>query len=109
SRRRVFQEQCHGLSRQGKPCLCARRACASLQAPSFTLLELIVVILIITILAGLIAPRVLDTSLRRAEAEAGDVSRLLSAAAQKDALTPRTLAIAWDGQTRRLELLHQQY
>lgn len=85
----------------------ARKAAADV-VPAFTLIELIVVILILTILAGLVAPRALDTDRRRAEAEADAVARLLSAAAEKDALTPRTLAIAWDKQARRLELLFRQ-
>ncbi len=110
--RRCFERRSRAasLGTYKRPLTSARlRGPASTQHAAFTLIELIVVILIVTVLAGLIVPRVLDTSLRRAEAEAHDVARLLSAAAQKDALTPRTLAIAWNAQTRQFELLVQQH
>jgi len=76
---------------------------------AFTLIELIVVVLIVTILAGLIAPRVLDSARRQAEAEAESVARVISAAAQKDALSPRTVGVSYDGESHRLEVVVLEY
>jgi type II secretory pathway pseudopilin PulG len=76
--------------------------------PAFTLLELILVVVIIAVLAGAIAPRITGTDTRRAEQEAGQVQALLTAAAQRDAHSTEPLAITFDGADGRLALTVQR-
>lgn len=60
---------------------------------AFTLLEIIVVIVIISILAGAIVPRMLNVGRRQAELEAKAVQRLLSVAAEKSDVWNQPVAI----------------
>lgn len=59
----------------------------SLTVRAFTLVEMIVVIIILAVLASVIAPRLSGQSERAAEGEAAAVQRLLTAAAERAALT----------------------
>ncbi|MFM9959474.1 MAG: prepilin-type N-terminal cleavage/methylation domain-containing protein [Phycisphaerales bacterium] len=52
---------------------------------AFTLVELIVVIVLLGVVAGLAAPRLLSTGARRAEANMREVADLLGVAARRDA------------------------
>lgn len=64
--------------------------------PAFTLIELIVVMILIGIVAGTVAPRMAGMSRRRAQAEAQDVADLLQSAAQRQGVSRRGCAIDWD-------------
>ncbi len=63
---------------------------------AFTLIELIVVIIILTVAASLIVPRLVATPGRGAERNALALAELLSAVGTRDALTSENLAIAFD-------------
>lgn len=74
---------------------------------AFTLVELIVVILLIALAAGLAAPRLFGGEGRRVAARAEAAAEVLSAAARRDALLSRPVAIAFnreDGVLRVLSL-----
>lgn len=53
-------------------------------ARAFTLIELIVVIVVLSVVAGIAAPRLLNSSSRRAQSEVRQIAELLSAAARRD-------------------------
>lgn len=72
---------------------------------AFTLVEIIAVLIIISILAGVIAPRIIGGSARQVEVEARAVQALLSAFAERDALGSQGLAVQYDDQTHRMQLL----
>lgn len=73
--------------------------------PSMTIIEVIVVIILIALLAGLVAPRLGNVALRRAENEANAVLGILTSVAQRDAMTSQAYAIAYDAATSRFALL----
>ncbi len=81
---------------------------ASNVRPAFTLIELVVVIVLLAIFAGAVAPRFLSLGSRRAESEVQAVAALLSAAAMRDELTSQPIALAFDAETSRLSMLSVQ-
>ncbi len=72
---------------------------------AFTLLELIVVVLVLGVIVGALAPRLGDSSLRRAQQQARDVVGLLSTAARRDAAGGARLALEYQPDEKRLALL----
>ncbi len=74
-------------------------------ARAFTLIELIVVILILGIIAAAVAPRLGDSTLRRAQQQVRDVAGLLSAAVRRDATGAQRLALEFNAEEKRLSLL----
>jgi prepilin-type N-terminal cleavage/methylation domain-containing protein len=83
----------------------SRRAPSRAGVPAFTLVEMIVVIVILGILAGVMAPAVLRSSERLAEGEARAAQRLLTIAAERDALSSGPLAIEYSDRDAELRLL----
>lgn len=75
------------------------------RAKAFTLVELITVIVIIAIAAGLIMPRIVNWDERRAEAGVRRVADVLSGAARRHLFSTQRLAIDFDGQTGRLRVV----
>jgi prepilin-type N-terminal cleavage/methylation domain-containing protein len=73
--------------------------------PAFTLIELIVVIILFAILAGFIAPRLVNASKRQADFEATEVTRLLGVAARRAALAGEIVAVEYDGSGPTLSLV----
>lgn len=81
------------------PSRCARR-------PSgFTLVEVIVVVIILGLAAGLIVPRIAGSDLRRAEAEARAAAALVSVGAHRSALPGARLALEYDAEQSTLRLV----
>jgi prepilin-type N-terminal cleavage/methylation domain-containing protein len=67
------------------------------RARAFTLIELVVVLIILGIVSGIIAPRLLSGSSRAAEADVRKVAELVSAAGRRDTMTSQQIAIDYDG------------
>src|SRR5690606_39016870 len=63
----------------------------------FTIVEVIVVMVVLAVLAGAIAPRLTSSAGRRARVEAQAVARTLSAAAMRDTLSSQRVALDFDG------------
>ncbi len=82
-----------------------RASTSRIQAAAFTLVELVVVLVIMSVLAGVIAPRLLAGASRSAEAEVYKTAELVSAAGRRDTLTSQQIAIDFDGSTFRLMVL----
>lgn len=72
---------------------------------AFTLIELVATIIVLGIAMGLIAPRLVSTASRRAEAEARAIASMLSVVAQRDALGGDRLAIEYDRKTSEIRLM----
>lgn len=72
---------------------------------AFTLVELVVVIVILAVVAGVAAPRLLGSRGRAAQNEAREVAALLSVAAHRSALGGGRLAVEYSGGDRALTLL----
>jgi len=72
---------------------------------AFTLIELVVVIVILAVVAGVAAPRLLGSRSRAAQNEARSAAALLSVAAHRSALGTGRLAMEYSGTTRTLTLL----
>lgn len=74
----------------------------------FTLIELIVVIVLLGVVAGLFAPRLMSTSSRRAESNMREIADLLGVAARRDAsgggLSAESQRLAYDGEKKTLAL-----
>ncbi len=70
-----------------------------------TIVEVIVVCIIIALLAGLVVPRLGNLAARRAEVEAKGLAALLSAAAQRDAMSSQAYAVAFEPGTATVGLL----
>jgi prepilin-type N-terminal cleavage/methylation domain-containing protein len=66
-------------------------------ARAFTLIELVVVLIILGVVSGIIAPRLLSGSSRAAEADVRKVAELVSAAGRRDTMTSQQIAIDYDG------------
>lgn len=71
---------------------------------AFTLIELIVVIVLLTVIAGAIVPRLVTTEARRAETSVKNIAALLSAAAHRDAVGGDSIAIVHDGKAGQMTL-----
>ncbi|CAG1003630.1 hypothetical protein PHYC_03080 [Phycisphaerales bacterium] len=78
---------------------------AGVAVRAFTIVEVIVVVVILGILVGAMAPRLAALTGREAQAAAGRVANLLSAAATRDLLTHQRIAVEFDGEASRLRLL----
>lgn len=82
-----------------------RRRPARRGGRAFSIVEIIVVVVILGVLIGAMAPRLVALTGREAEGAAGRVADLLSAAARRDLLTHQRLAIEFDGSAARMRLL----
>ncbi|MEO1131056.1 MAG: prepilin-type N-terminal cleavage/methylation domain-containing protein, partial [Planctomycetota bacterium] len=71
---------------------------------AFTLIELIVVVVLLGVLAGLVAPRLLTTERRRAEATVTDLTSMLSVVARRDALGNSRMALEYDAERGTVKL-----
>lgn len=71
----------------------------------FTLIELIVVMIIIGVIAGMTIPRMFGSSARAALAEAENVQRLLTIAAERDAYGSEPLALEYSEADQTLTIL----
>jgi prepilin-type N-terminal cleavage/methylation domain-containing protein len=72
---------------------------------AFTLVEIIVVIIILGVMAGLILPHAIGTSARQVDVEARAAQHLLSIAAERDTLSVEPQALEYDDATSELRLL----
>lgn len=70
--------------------------------PGFSLVELVVVIVILSILSGMVIPRVLSSDQRRGRAEADLVADMLSLAAHREMLSSQPLALDFSDQRLRV-------
>ena len=71
----------------------------------FSLVELVTVVVILAVLAGLVTPRLISSDDRRARAEAESAADLLSAAARRDLFTSQRIAVEYDSRDGRLRVL----
>lgn len=71
---------------------------------AFTLIELIVVVILLAVVTGLVAPRLLDVSRRKADETARAVRNLVSIAAYRDAVGTQRVALAYSRTDRTLAL-----
>lgn len=75
----------------------AAGACGGWRAPAgFTLLELVLVIVLMAVLAGVTLPRLAGNERRQAELELGAVETFLTAAAEREAFTSQPIGISFD-------------
>lgn len=72
------------------------------RARAFTFIELVVVIVIISIVAGLVIPRITSWKSRQGEQSVNAVADLLSAAAKRDTYSTQPAAVVLDGGAVRL-------
>jgi prepilin-type N-terminal cleavage/methylation domain-containing protein len=72
---------------------------------AFTLIELVVVILVIAVLAGFMAPRMVNSARRQADLEAAEVTRLLGVAARRAALSSEIVAVEYNAAVPSLSLV----
>lgn len=70
----------------------------------FTLIELIVVVVVLAVVAGLAAPRLTGNDRRRALSEVDAARDMLAVVARRDALGSHRMALVWDGAGRSLRL-----
>ncbi len=73
--------------------------------PAFSLLELVVVIILLGIFAGVTLPRLVGGRERQGELEARRVAGLLTALAQREALSGRPVVLAYEAATAELAVL----
>lgn len=73
--------------------------------PGFTLIEVIVVVVILAVLAGVAIPRLLSTSDRRGEAEAQAAASLITQAARRQMLTTTRVAVEYDAAAGSLKVV----
>jgi prepilin-type N-terminal cleavage/methylation domain-containing protein len=72
---------------------------------AFSLVEILIVVVIVAILAAVVAPRLSAITQRPARGAALALGELLTAAAQRDALTSQPLAIEFDQPSNTIALL----
>jgi prepilin-type N-terminal cleavage/methylation domain-containing protein len=72
---------------------------------AFTLIELICVVLILSVIGGLIVPRITSNDARASEFRAQSIAGLFSAIARKDALANEPMRLKFDREQQTLELL----
>lgn len=77
-------------------------------AHGFTMIELIVVIVLFSVLAGAIMPRLVSWQGRKPEQEAYAIGELLSTAAKRDALTSQRVALDFDAQRACFRIMSYQ-
>jgi len=75
---------------------------------AFTMVEVVVVIILITVLGALVLPRMMSNGIREAEQEAKALRMLLTTLAQRDSISGRALAIEFDPVNNRVELMVQR-
>jgi type II secretory pathway pseudopilin PulG len=73
--------------------------------PAFTMIELVLAIVVLAISALVVVPRLVSRDRRQEEQAAQGVREALSAAARREALTSRGVAIEFDGQSGTLSVL----
>lgn len=85
---------------------CSRgRRIAGSATRGFTLIELVVVLVLMAVITGVIAPRLASGGARAAEAEVRRAAELLSTAGRRDTLTSQQIAIDFDGESSQMKLL----
>lgn len=72
---------------------------------AFTLIEAIVVVIIVSVMAGVMVPRMMSRDRSGAKREIEKVRALLSAAAQRDVMTSQLVALHYDSETSMLRVL----
>ncbi|MFN0011139.1 MAG: prepilin-type N-terminal cleavage/methylation domain-containing protein [Phycisphaerales bacterium] len=81
------------------------QAKASALPRAFSLIEVVVVIILVSVLAGVTLPRLTGGAARRAEQEVREVASLLSALALRESLSGRATALAYDTDAAELSVL----
>jgi type II secretory pathway pseudopilin PulG len=71
----------------------------------FSVIEVIVVVVLLTVIAGVMAPRLSAFMGRQVRADAQAAGDLLSVAARRDVLTSQQIAVEFDAKTSRLRLM----
>ncbi|GAB4543775.1 MAG: hypothetical protein Tsb0013_00240 [Phycisphaerales bacterium] len=74
------------------------------RANGFTMVEAIVVVVLLGVVAGLTAPRLMNNDARRADAAVESVAGVLDVIAQREALGTVRMALAYDAEERSLRL-----
>ncbi len=72
---------------------------------AFTLIEMLVVVVLLGVVAGLVVPRMSTNDRRLAQARVREVASLLSVVAQRHTLTNDRLTLSYDRSTAVIELL----
>jgi prepilin-type N-terminal cleavage/methylation domain-containing protein len=72
---------------------------------AFTLVELVIVIVILAIVAGTVAPRLLSSKSRQGEQLVRGVAELLSAAAKRDTYSTQRTAVDFDAAAGKMKLV----
>jgi prepilin-type N-terminal cleavage/methylation domain-containing protein len=73
--------------------------------PAFTLIEVIVVVVMLAILAGIVVPRMAGSERRLAEAQAHQIASMLSIVGWRAAVAPETMEIEFDPVSDSIRLL----
>ncbi len=75
---------------------------------AFTFIELVVVIVIISVVAGLVIPRITSWKSRQGELSVNAVADVLSAAAKRDTYSTQPAALVYDGGSSGIRLMALQ-
>jgi prepilin-type N-terminal cleavage/methylation domain-containing protein len=75
------------------------------RAVGFTIVELIVVIVILAVAAGLVAPRLMNLGGRQARADAQAVAEVLAIAARREDQTSQPVAVEFDAERNELRMM----